>query len=309
MPRGDFEYTKSKPLNDHTQFNFRRYRRKYYGHVPGNTNPDLKKLGGVRRAEFVDGVTVVWIATDPDSRGRVIVGWYRDARVWGERQECAGALARERTTTEGESCGFSVEAPVATSRLMDPGKRPPLPIHGRSRKGKPGQNPYWYGNPSVNRRVLKMIAGGRSSGGGSSRHNVASNVGYSGWLQDTRERQEVEDNAMIRVMKEYSENGYDVEDVSARKLGYDVRAASRVGELHLEVKGSKGVAMSIELTPNEFSFAKKDCDAFRLCVVLDALSKHPKLRVFRPEPGGLRWCDESGNTVCATEKVGAVIRE
>ncbi len=212
---------------------------KYYGHVPGSTSPDLKRLGGVRHAEFVDGVTVVWIATDPDSRGRVIVGWYRDARVWGERQESVGALAQERTATWGESCGFSVEAPVAPSGPVDPGKRPALPIHGRSRKGKPGQNPFWYGNPLVNRRVLKMIASGRSSRVGSSRHNVPSSVGHGGWLQDTRQRQKIEKNAMTRVMKEYSRNGYDVEDVSSRKLGYDVRAVSRVGELHSRLRDRK----------------------------------------------------------------------
>ena len=33
--------------------------------------------------EYLDGVTVVFVATRPE-RGRVVVGWYRNARVWSE---------------------------------------------------------------------------------------------------------------------------------------------------------------------------------------------------------------------------------
>ena len=33
-------------------------------------------------AEHLDDVTVVFVATRPEERGRVVVGWYRNARVW-----------------------------------------------------------------------------------------------------------------------------------------------------------------------------------------------------------------------------------
>ena len=33
-------------------------------------------------ADYLDDVTVVFVATRPEERGRVVVGWYRNARVW-----------------------------------------------------------------------------------------------------------------------------------------------------------------------------------------------------------------------------------
>jgi hypothetical protein len=35
----------------------------------------------------VDGITVVWIATNPETGGRFVVGWYRKARVFRKRQQ------------------------------------------------------------------------------------------------------------------------------------------------------------------------------------------------------------------------------
>ena len=45
---------------------------------------DLGRIGqGVEDdADYLDDVTVVFVATRPEERGRVVVGWYRNARVW-----------------------------------------------------------------------------------------------------------------------------------------------------------------------------------------------------------------------------------
>ena len=55
-----------------------------YAHV-NNNSIDLTSLdSGVEAgAEYLDGVTVVFVATQPEG-GRVVVGWYRNARVWRE---------------------------------------------------------------------------------------------------------------------------------------------------------------------------------------------------------------------------------
>ena len=55
-----------------------------YVHV-NNNSIDLAKLdsGMEAGAEYLDGVTVVFVATRPEG-GRVVVGWYRNARVWRE---------------------------------------------------------------------------------------------------------------------------------------------------------------------------------------------------------------------------------
>ena len=55
-----------------------------YAHV-NNNSIDLARLDSSVEAntEYLDGVTVVFVATRPGG-GRVVVGWYRNARVWHE---------------------------------------------------------------------------------------------------------------------------------------------------------------------------------------------------------------------------------
>ena len=59
----------------------------YYGHgePPRSGVINLKRVdpGVADVAEYLDGVTVVFVATRPEG-GRVVVGWYRNARVWRE---------------------------------------------------------------------------------------------------------------------------------------------------------------------------------------------------------------------------------
>lgn len=302
-PRGDFKYTKEHPFNDHTQFNFRPFRGKYYGHVPGSKGSTLEKLGGKPGVNFIDGVIVVWIATNPDLKGKIIVGWYKNARVWHERRKPKGALVLNRKTKEGgDICEFSIEAPVSSSRLLLPGNRYPLD------SSRSGQSPFWYGNTKTNAFISKIISGGI----GSKRRLIKSitlRKGGGGWNQNVKERQEIERRAMEWVRKVYQREGYRIYDVSAQNLGYDIRAVSASGERHIEVKGSKGDKLNIELTPNEFACAKKEQNVFYLCVVISALSNHRKMRTFQPLPKCREWFDESGIHIHIKEKVGAIIKE
>jgi hypothetical protein len=62
-----------------------------YGHVEtikGDIDRKIRidALGASPTAKFIDRVTVFWTATDPDSGGRYVVGWYPNARVFRERQ-------------------------------------------------------------------------------------------------------------------------------------------------------------------------------------------------------------------------------
>ena len=61
-----------------------------YGHVEtshGETDRkiQLEPIGG--SGESVSGIDVVWTATHPKERGRRVVGWYRNATVFRERQK------------------------------------------------------------------------------------------------------------------------------------------------------------------------------------------------------------------------------
>ena len=301
-PIGKFRYTREHQMNDHCQFNFKQFGGKVYGHVPGSTNPNLTKLGGSRSDNSVSGVTVVWIATGEDSKGRVVVGWYKNATVWKERQSPTDELARQRTIQDsGDRCEFSVEASAEDAVCLLPGKRPRLNVD----ESGPGQNPFWYGNQSADTQVLQLITNGFDT---APKTKSAARNPRGGWIQDPIERQKIEDIAMKLVERYFIEDGYDVEDVSDRNLGYDLLAQSKAAALHLEVKGSKSKTVCIELTPNEFSFAKKNPGTFRLCVGLDVFNEK-KLRIFRPVGNATEWQDESGNSIQTEIKVGAVIRE
>lgn len=60
-----------------------------YGHVEtiqGERDRKIRieAIGGA--GDSIDGVDVIWTATDPEEGGRKIVGWYRNATVFRERQ-------------------------------------------------------------------------------------------------------------------------------------------------------------------------------------------------------------------------------
>src|SRR4051812_46820892 len=62
-----------------------------YGHVEtikGKIDRliSIENLGARPGAPFVDHVDVIWTATDPEKKGRRVVGWYRDARVYRDRE-------------------------------------------------------------------------------------------------------------------------------------------------------------------------------------------------------------------------------
>lgn len=62
--------------------NFKKTGNKYYGWVKPSRfwTADLINVGAQPNATYVDGITVVWVASDPRG-GSKIVGWYKNARM------------------------------------------------------------------------------------------------------------------------------------------------------------------------------------------------------------------------------------
>jgi len=86
---------------------------RYYGYVrvQGGGNLDMTRLGARADAGFVDDATVVFVATRPQG-GRVVVGWYRHARVW--------RTTRLRTGRENR---YIAEADANNCRLLEEDER------------------------------------------------------------------------------------------------------------------------------------------------------------------------------------------
>ncbi len=80
--------------------------------------------------------------------------------------------------------------------------------------------------------------------------------GDSGYITDPRVRRAIERHAVARASAYFAELGYDVEDVGAI-ASYDLRVRNPDEERRVEVKGSSGHALSIELTVGEVRNARE----------------------------------------------------
>ena len=111
----------------------------YYGHgePPRSGVINLKRVdpGVGDAAEYLDGVTVVFVATRPDEGGRVVVGWYRNARVWrnlrqrpspGHDRYCAEARVEDCILLEVDDRTFDVPTGRKERRRLWHGPDHPL---------------------------------------------------------------------------------------------------------------------------------------------------------------------------------------
>ncbi|MFH1006382.1 MAG: DUF3883 domain-containing protein [Candidatus Latescibacterota bacterium] len=108
----------------------------------------------------------------------------------------------------------------------------------------------------------------------------------------TRLRQNLETEALAMkvVMEHERARGCQVEDVSARNVGYDVTSLdTRSGEIRLiEVKGLSALTGTILLTPNERRVAEDRRDCYWLYIVTNC-GKEPVLQEPIPDPAKHTW--------------------
>jgi hypothetical protein len=89
----------------------------------------------------------------------------------------------------------------------------------------------------------------------------------AGWMQDPVARRQIERHAVTWAMTHLEGLGFKVEDVGGWQ-SYDIRAVRDHEEVHIEVKGTTGAAVTIELTANEAHLG----DGFpRALVVVDQI--------------------------------------
>ena len=127
-----------------------------YGYVeltPIDDKPrsiDLTNLGGSKTATSLDGVLAVWTAPCRQSKGREIVGWYRNATLHKRLIEPAGRVKGRRTcrhplTGEELVLGYRIEANVEDCFLLRPEQRKlRIPAYPKRTKGVPGQTAVYY---------------------------------------------------------------------------------------------------------------------------------------------------------------------
>ncbi|WP_375757358.1 protein NO VEIN domain-containing protein [Corallococcus exercitus] len=257
-------------------FNFKRARNEYFGYVqPTGAGINLGKLGATADDEELDGVTVAWVATHPTEGGMRIVGWYRNATVFREFQ--APVATKGREFSDGKAPWFLVRAKDAV--LLERDERVFEVPRG---KGGMGRSNVWYPGAGAAAPILKYIgAGGRIPS--SAKPKSAPK------LQDVERRLRIEQTAMKAAAKWFADRGYDVDDVSMERVGWDLEARLRRAHLKIEVKGTSLDVEDfiIEVTPNEYGKMTSDEHraTYRLCVVTSC-EDAPLVTVFA-------WSDET----------------
>lgn len=121
---------------------------------------DIEKLGAGSKQDYVDGVTVVWTATDPKGRGRRVVGWYRNARVFKNRQNFVSLPSpqhkRDSLTT------FNIRARNQDKVSVPVEDREHSCFHMESGSGWLGQTPWWFPHlkcddyPEINKFIQRL---------------------------------------------------------------------------------------------------------------------------------------------------------
>lgn len=245
----------------------------------------IEKLGASSTDNEIDGVTVVWLATDPMSGGTYIVGWYLDATVYRYHHTPPPMASR---VYKNETLGYYAKTDAENGKL--------LPKDGRNMSVKRGvknwlgQSNVWYAenNPDFVRLVKEYI----QRDGLPINKDDSSTKGKAG-QPDPLKRIEVEKRAIQTVTNHYVKLGYTIESFEKDNLGWDLTATNEKVRLKLEVKGLSGETISTELTPNEYKNLQADLVFYRLCIVTNTLLK-PVLAIFSYSNEMGAWTSEEG---------------
>jgi Domain of unknown function (DUF3883) len=280
--------------------NFKPRSGRMFGHgQPPGKPPRIRveNLGGHRRDSKVHGITVVWV-----SKSR-IVGWYRNVTVYREVQR----RHLKGRSYKGNPIPYNIEAKASNCQRIDPPDARIFTIP-RGKSGKARVRHIWYASGAKYTAFLEKVEKYIKSGGHLAGNTTkkASPHGVSR-QPDPKTRKRIEEIAIERTTAYYKELGYDVGSVEKDNVGWDLNAVHQGAgtSLKLEVKGLSGAAISVEMTPNEYTMLRQHKDNYRLCVVTRCL-EHDKraLSVFSITESG-QWADERGRPIQIRELTAA----
>lgn len=141
----------NKHSNGHEVCNFSDNAGTFYGYVQPTGQIKLEKLGGTKLDESIEGVTVIWTA-GPDSGGTVVIGWYRNAKIFRNVQKL-----REPTDLQRRNgiSTYRISAPSAEAVLLPVEERKLL--IPRAVKGGIGQSNVWYADKPESQELVRRV--------------------------------------------------------------------------------------------------------------------------------------------------------
>ena len=294
-----------KTKTGHEVYNFAPHRGRCYGYVrpPGSGwTINIDRLGANPGDNYVDGVLVVWVARDPRAGGGlVVVGWYKNARVYREHQDPPATATRavQRLT---DQASFLATAAQDDCIRLDPDDRTfRVP---RNKPGAMGQSNVWFADSALGKRTIKRLGSYLAglSRGGAPKRPKRRKTRRSGSLgaprsSDPVQRARVEGAAIAAVWKHYESRGFTMRDVKKHNVGWDLEATRGRQKFLIEVKGLSGGQPRAELTPNEFAKMKGQKSRYRLCLVTNALSEKQRTISHVGFHADGRWRDQNGRAL------------
>jgi hypothetical protein len=280
----------------HEAFNFRDFDGKLYGFIQPRI--DLLKVDSAasRDVAKLDNVTIIFVAAY--GGGQTVVGWYRDAVLYGEPKYYPSRV-KEQINLHLKRSGWSkkvaatfnefrAEAPTAKAVLLPEDvriSRPPIP----RTKGGFGQHNACYLLKNGKRKDASWIKEVTSfvraykgknllqegqdgpppvEGGNSEKEAIlAAQERKQGFESSPAIRKVIETHAMERARAELETRGYrDFNNTSSRK-SYDYTCHRNGKQYYVEVKGTQTDGDVVILTKNEVAHANENPDTSIIVIV------------------------------------------
>ena len=252
-----------------------------YGYAPVFTKLHFDEHFDVKPDDEYITATIIWIAKAPgNNRGVVVVGWYKNARLYRKMQNRYGrsfiaeALSKNCKRIDSDDRDYQIVKPPVMAAV-------------------------WYapGRTALKNDMEKLIAG-----------KLEPKIIRKRGPVDIPRRLQVEIAAIKKITDDFEDDGFKVDTVEKENCGWDLTATRGSLELRLEVKGASGATVQADLSPNEYGTLLKNFAAYRICIVTSALSK-PTPHVFSYRPATKEWRDKPGKRVLkVTKLVGARVR-
>jgi 5-methylcytosine-specific restriction protein A len=122
----------------HEVCNFSNVNGSVFGYVQPTGQIKIERLGSDKKSSSIEGVTVVWLA-GPEAGGTAVIGWYKDATVYREKQKLLQPSVEQ--SLNGVDT-YRVKALWSNAVLLSIEKRTLL--IPRAVKGGIGQSNVWY---------------------------------------------------------------------------------------------------------------------------------------------------------------------
>ena len=124
----------------------------HFGFVMYQGQIEISRLGAGPRDEFVDGITVFWVAPDPDKNHDRLIGWYKNARVFRHH---ADAEIDWITSRDEEEYWCNIWAQAKDGVLLPLEERKMIIPRAKSGCGGIGQANVWYAQEPINGATVK----------------------------------------------------------------------------------------------------------------------------------------------------------